>query len=296
MNIPRNDCPLCGGKNVRPDMVCEDRLGFKEKFSLYRCKDCTFLFTNPALSPEDVWRYYEGADYGPLSDEVRNPVDRFAHLVRKVTVPARCRMVEKVSGKRTGSLLEIGAGTGVFASTMQRRGWNVVAADPSQGVREQAMRHHGISVHDMDILEKMKGRTFDVVLLWQTLEHVPDIHETMEIIRSFVLKDGIAVIAVPNHTCFDARYYGSRWASYDPPLHYSHFTRRTMATLASLHGFYVAKAFGLRFVSQYVSVLTEYAHGGSVLRGFIVGTIADLLGRCSLSKSSSIAYILKPVA
>ena len=48
--------------------------------------------------------------------------------------------VKKASGQETGTLLDVGAGTGHFAHFMQENGWKVTALEPDEKARKSRFR------------------------------------------------------------------------------------------------------------------------------------------------------------
>ena len=55
-----------------------------------------------------------------------------------------------------------------------------------------------------------------------------DLDGYMRKIKSLLNDKGIVIIAVPNHKCFDQKFYGKHWAGWDVPLHLWHFDKESM--------------------------------------------------------------------
>lgn len=96
-------------------------------------------------------------------------------------------------------LLDIGAGTGGFASFMLRAGWNVTAVEPSLAATQKA-KNAGVTLYPS--LEHLGGdpkrNVFDVLTLLNVLEHVPHpVAFLKEKVKS-LKKGGVAVIQIPN--------------------------------------------------------------------------------------------------
>ena len=49
-------------------------------------------------------------------------------------------MIEKETGLKNGNLLDVGSGTGHFASAMQKAGWQVTGLEPDEGARAVASK------------------------------------------------------------------------------------------------------------------------------------------------------------
>ena len=58
--------------------------------------------------------------------------------------------------------------------------------------------------------------------MWHVLEHIYDIQETTKSLSKILKEKGYAIIAVPNHKSFDAKFYKKYWAAWDLPIHINH--------------------------------------------------------------------------
>ena len=104
------------------------------------------------------------------------------------------------------TLLDIGCGGGLIAEPMARLGADVTAIDPANENIEAA-RHHAIGQNleinyqakrVEDLVEEQKK--FDVVLVLEVVEHVPDVQEFMNICTKCVKPDGILIMSTLNRT------------------------------------------------------------------------------------------------
>jgi 2-polyprenyl-3-methyl-5-hydroxy-6-metoxy-1,4-benzoquinol methylase len=87
--------------------------------------------------------------------------------------------------------------------------------------------------------------SFDVVTMWQSLEHV---HQPLAILREalrVLVPGGIAIVAVPNFAGASARWFGPNWFGLDLPRHLTHFTPATLAAMLQAAGFRVKSVRGL---------------------------------------------------
>jgi SAM-dependent methyltransferase len=80
----------------------------------------------------------------------------------------------------TGSALDVGAGSGRDAEGLSRLGFEVVAMEPSKGMREEGKRRHPNShiqwiedaLPDLDVINRL-GLTFNIILLSAVWMHLP---------------------------------------------------------------------------------------------------------------------------
>ncbi len=292
--IERPVCPLCGSGHTAFERECKDFLVSGEMFPLHRCGACGFLYAFRLPAEAHAQQYYDSPDYTPHNTESTSPMMRAVAFVRTfIREPGKLRWIRTSSRKHSGTLLDIGCGTGEFPAFMARHGWTVTCTEPIEKIRNHCRDHFKLNVGDNALLATLPSASFDVVTLWHVLEHVYDIHGTMATVARLLKKDGTAFIAVPNYDCPEAAWYGADWAIYEAPRHPSHFSPATFGRLASMHGMHVVSVKPLLLDAFYFCILSERARGGSLLMAFVRGLTSFFYGWIRPLSASSIVYVLK---
>ena len=286
-------CPLCGDSHFDHVEKCEDHFVSHEFFSLYTCRNCHFLFTQNVPVGEEKGRYYQASDYISHSDTKKGLINWIYHWVRSIMLRKKTRLA--VKGKQNGNLLDFGCGTGYFAASVKRKGWNVVGIEPSESAAEIACSKFGIEVISPEKSTELSHNQFDTITLWHVLEHVENLNETMVLFSKLLKENGKLIIALPNHTSYDAIKYRAFWAAYDVPRHIWHFSPDTFQQLAQKHGYTLTTIKSMPFDAFYISILSEKYMNRKLpfLRGFFSGAIAFALFLFNKKKSSSLIYVLK---
>jgi ubiquinone/menaquinone biosynthesis C-methylase UbiE len=212
--------------------------------------------------------------------------------VRNHTLKTKRQLLQQVTGKSTGALLDVGAGTGAFAHTMREAGWEITGLEPDETARQNAVRKYGLELRSPDELYQLPAAKFDAITLWHVLEHVHDLHGYLEKFYTLLKSGGKLVIAVPNYTSQDAKHYKGCWAAYDVPRHLYHFSPRSMKLLAESKGFIPGKLHPMWFDSYYVSMLSEkYRTGTGNLPGAVwTGFLSNIKAAGDVKKCSSVIY------
>lgn len=290
-----NACPLCGGAHLKRAMTCTDFYASGEQFDLYTCEDCGFTFTQGVPVEAEIGRYYETPDYISHSDTKKGVMNSVYHWVRGYMLKRKARLVAHEAHRKTGRLLDIGTGTGYFADTMKRGGWQVEAIEKNAHARAFAKEHFGLEVKPDTALKEFEPDSFDVITLWHVMEHLEPLNEVWETLNSLLTEKGVLIVAVPNCSSYDARKYGAYWAAYDVPRHLWHFTPGTIQQLGSKHGFILAERHPMPFDAFYISMLTEknMRHSCPFVRGMITGTLAWLHALVKKERSSSMIYVFR---
>lgn len=288
-------CPLCGSTHLKSVMTCTDFYASGEQFELHSCEDCGFVFTQGAPVEAAIGKYYETPDYISHTDTRKGIMNTVYHWVRSYMLGRKARLVAREAHRKAGRILDIGTGTGYFAHTMQRRGWQVEAVEKSAQARDFARENFNLEVKPEAALQEFAPGSFDVITLWHVMEHLERLHETWECIRELLTEKGMLIVAVPNCSSYDAQRYGEFWGAYDVPRHLWHFTPDTIQRLASSHGFIMANRHPMPFDAFYVSMLSEKHKGSShsFLKGLYAGTLAWFSTLVRKERSSSMIYVFR---
>jgi 2-polyprenyl-3-methyl-5-hydroxy-6-metoxy-1,4-benzoquinol methylase len=280
---------------MQPVLQVKDFTVSKEVFAVWQCNRCTLRFTQDAPAPEEVGKYYLSPHYVSHTDTKQGIINQLYHAIRKFTLKKKRQLVQEVSGLQKGSLLDVGAGTGAFANSMQEAGWKVIGLEPDETARQNAINKYNLNFQLPDALYRLEDQSFDVVTMWHVLEHVHDLHGYLHNCERILKQNGTLIIAVPNYTSLDAKIYGAYWAAYDVPRHLYHFSPKSMKSLLQQHGFVIAQYVPMLFDSFYISILSgQYKTGKSQLpQAFINGLRSNLNAVGNAAKYSSVIYVVK---
>lgn len=264
-----------------------------ELFHLVENKTYGFLETTPKPSSEILPNYYKSEDYISHTDSKRNFFEHAYHIVRKIALHQKLKLITKVSLEQN-TLLDIGCGTGDFLQTAQKNNWIVSGVEPNPEARAISNKKTNNAIFDTAHLSLFREQSFDVITLWHVLEHVPNLEEYIQILNKLLKPNGVLVIAVPNYNSYDARYYGAFWAAFDVPRHLWHFNKASISKLVSKASMTVAKIKPMYFDAFYVSLLSEKHKNGkmNVVTGFFIGLLSNIKSLYT-KEASSLIYVVK---
>jgi len=291
--ISYTHCPCCGSASIYPALSAKDYTVSNEMFEIWHCDDCTARFTQRVPNAATIGPYYQSANYVSHSDTAKGLINRLYHFVRNYTLNTKRKLVQDTTEKGRGTLLDVGAGTGAFANTMQVAGWTITALEPDDIARKNAANKYGLDLQSPDNLFQLDSSQFDAITMWHVLEHVHELHAYLEQFHKLLKHDGKLIIAVPNYTSYDAKRYGEYWAAYDVPRHLYHFSPKSMQLLGKAKGFELIDTRPMWFDSFYVSMLSEqYKNGSGNLPGALwSGMISNLKAWGNKKRCSSVIYI-----
>lgn len=282
-------CPACEQQNTTAFLEVKDHFLSKEIFQLQQCSSCGLVFTTPRPPLERIGGYYKSEDYVSHSSTKKGLVNTVYNQVRNYTLNQKVKLVRKlISGK---NLLDIGAGTGHFLKRAQDCGFTVLGLEPDNDARKVALEHNQIELRTLDQLYHLENSSYDCVTMWHVLEHVYDLRKDASQIATLIKPGGVWIIAVPNYTSFDARYYGSFWAAYDVPRHLYHFSPASIVPFIEQFDFQFEEQLPMKFDAYYVSMLSEKYKRGSLLNALRIGWLSNM--RSGNGKCSSQIYVFR---
>jgi SAM-dependent methyltransferase len=104
---------------------------------------------------------------------------------------------------------------------------------------EWGSRNYGIPIRTGEIFDQgFLPESFDVVTLWDVIEHTPDPTRVVQTTRELIRPGGLLVINYPDIGSWLARALGRRWP-FLSSVHLYYFTRETIKSLLKRHGFEV---------------------------------------------------------
>lgn len=296
--VHHNVCPLCSSEQISLHLNCTDNFISGKDFAIFKCSACGFLFTQDYPDESEIGSYYESDDYISHSDTSEGLSNKLYRLARSFMLGRKKDLIYSTTGNRTGKILDIGCGTGHFASTMKKTGWQVQGIEINEKARNFGASHFGLEVFAPDKLSDLKSDHFDCITLWHVLEHFHNpFNYASEIYR--LLKPGaVCILALPNSSSYDAYHYNRFWAAWDVPRHLWHFSPSTFRDFSEKTGFITDSFRILPLDVFYISLISEKYKRSALpfIYGFTKAAIFSFLTLFNKRKSSSVIYILRKPA
>ncbi|MFO7773548.1 MAG: class I SAM-dependent methyltransferase [Dehalococcoidia bacterium] len=191
-----------------------------------RCRNCQLIYVNPV---EKTGRINEA--YSQMKS-----ID--ASIVRRSRLTVSQSQVSLIKQYKNGTyLLDIGCGEGFFLFNAAGAGYATKGVELSQDAAEYARREFGLDVEAKPFEElRFPEDHFDVVTLWQVLEHVPYPFMILKEAHRILRPGGLLALSTPDIKGVPARILGRRWWNIRR-LHINQFTTKTLASILENAGF-----------------------------------------------------------
>ncbi len=232
-------CAICGGSDTRPLFTLPDYLLDRKdvQATFVRCQSCGLVYQNPRPTLDEMSQHYP-----PEYESYSTPDDtgNASWLLRQaIQLGLRKRGGFITRHKRSGRLLDVGCATGFFLNGMRSQGnWELYGVEISPYAARIAQDRYGLNVKvgTLEAASFPEG-FFDVVTMWDVLEHLHEPQKSLREIHRILKPDGLLVFRVPNAASLDARLFGPFWAGIDPPRHLYVFSPTTTEKLLQITGF-----------------------------------------------------------
>jgi SAM-dependent methyltransferase len=167
-----------------------------------------------------------------IEDE-KSPIRR---AVRRYGMWKRVRLIERLQPE--GKLLDVGCATGLFLAEMQRTGrWDVMGIEPSGVAASYAKERFGLQIFHGPLEEfHVENKKFDVITLWNVLEHLHTPIQALRRITKFLRPNGWAIITIPNLESFEARVFKDTWLGWELPRHLYWFPQQNLGQILQAVG------------------------------------------------------------
>lgn len=219
-------------------------------FHYYRCEGCGLVAQLPTPSAVQIATFYPD-DYEPHRGartlNRRRLINRLAiahfYSVASVARPRPTRALFRALSGRVmhdlvephgrNRMLDIGCGAGELMAQHRELGWSVTGIEPD--ARAAALsRARGLEVHHGSVFDApLDGHNFDVILMSQVIEHLPDPVEALRRAARWLAPGGKVVLITPNASSFCFKFFGSRWFPLEAPRHLFLFDPDTIRRLGA---------------------------------------------------------------
>ena len=217
-------CNVCSSHDLRT-------LYLKHKMTVMQCKNCDFVFIHPPPSKETQSKYYDDS-FEKGSYKLYSTAENL-----KIKTSEK-RFIAFSKYAKGGKLLDVGCATGFFLNLALKKNFETFGVELSEEAIKKANKEHKI-FHGILEEAKYDDSFFDIVTMYDIIEHVLDPSNTIKEISRIMKKDGILAITTPDISSWHAKIMGKNWGLITPLEHLSYFSPKTITLLLEKNGFRV---------------------------------------------------------
>ncbi len=270
-------------------MKIKDLFLTQEEFVLKETAVTGILKTTPV--PSDIEKYYNSDKYISHHQDSNELKDKIYKFAQSFNLNYK-RNILAAETFHNAAVLDYGCGAGEFLKFIECD-FTTYGYEPNTDARNAASKKTNKTriINDISIIQY---NSLDVITLWHVLEHIENQEEIINLFHEKLKKSGKLVIAVPNYTSYDAKYYKEFWAAYDVPRHLYHFSRKGMKQIFNNKEWKITKIKPLLLDAFYISILSEKYKKNPLflLKGGCIGAISNFKA-LKTGEFSSLIYVIE---
>lgn len=167
--------------------------------NIYKCSRCGFLEC-PELN--DILKHYENLEDLSYEDSRKERLIQMRNIVKTIK-----------QFKSSGTLLDVGAGSGILIEEALKAGFEACGIEPSKWLYLKA-KESNLPVFLGTFPNKNINGRFDVVTLIDIIEHIPTPLDLIKNISNILKRDGIIVVITPDVGSLAAKLLSWKWWHY----------------------------------------------------------------------------------
>ena len=268
-------------------MKIKDHFLSKEIFEIKETEIEGIFKTYPF--PENLGKYYESKDYISHHQDSNSLKEKIYKFAQSFNLNYKRNILSSVSFENA-KVLDYGCGAGEFLKHIEND-VQTFGYEPSDAARNFA-KQKTTKTKFIENLNEIENGSLDVITLWHVFEHIENQTEILSLFYDKLKSNGHLIIAVPNCTSYDAKYYKDFWAAYDVPRHIFHFSKKGMEKFFNTENWKLEKIKPLLLDSYYISILSEKYKKNPLF--FIFGGLRGAISNIKASKTANfqVWYIL----
>ncbi len=251
----RSPCIYCGSLKFKP--ICLR----KDKTLVVHCQECHLETVNPLPTIDIMQKNYQKEMIGNKTGsglhsnyilERQKRINSFSKLYN-----SRLSLIENLYPCK-GNLLDVGCGAGFFLNTAKERGWNCHGMEILPEYIKYAQENFALKNIRLESLDQSityNANFFDVITLWDLIEHLRNPFNSLKEIYRVMKPGGLLVMWTPNVK--NAIFLKEKWTGYKILQHLYFFSGDSLKSMLKKAGF------------EIISLKTNKARKGLLeLKGF----------------------------
>jgi len=214
-------CSLCGA----PPPLDSIPVLKKFNFPYFRCPKCSLVYPSPRPKEEYIHEQYKTGRFSNFFQDIYLPSANY----RMETIFLE-RVQEIIKPRvKNGKILDIGCSSGHFLKVAENHGYDVFGVEPNSDMVEFATKELGLENIKNGTLDDdtYPSNYFDVITLWDVLEHVVDPSHLLKSVKKALKPGGWVFAYTENFDSFNVFISMADSEMIAADVHIRHYTPET---------------------------------------------------------------------
>jgi 2-polyprenyl-3-methyl-5-hydroxy-6-metoxy-1,4-benzoquinol methylase len=205
----------------------------KEGARYVRCPDCGLVYSATVPDERTLKEVAEDWARKHHASAERLEWEKQA-TVGDVLFGQRMKIINRY--RNSGKLLDVGCSTGFFLEYAASHGWKINGSELSHYTATMAQERLGVEIKKGTFLEAEFQPGFDVVTMWDVIEHAPEPQKFLGEAFRVLRRGGLLALTTPNYDSLSRWVLNGRWEALCPPRHLVVFNTRTLKKMVEQVG------------------------------------------------------------
>ena len=223
-------CNLCGFKKGKLF------LSWKKKYQLIKCKKCEAVSPNISFKDEKkfIKAIYKNKDY--IKKTFRYLYKNYSYRKKKFGSERYEYCLKRLKLGKKAKVLDLGCGMAYFVNYLNSKKIYAKGLEPNEAVADFCKTNLKLNVSSNNLLDE-KNSEYDLITLFDVLEHLKNPAYYLKIINKKLKKNGYCVMYTPNIHSFAYALMGSNMQGILPFEHICFFNDKSTKYLAKKSNF-----------------------------------------------------------
>jgi SAM-dependent methyltransferase len=256
--MTENICKICNSKETEILVVKEKHYATFDEFEYIECSECKSLSIKDI--PSELSKYYKNDTYYSLKNNKNNSnslakrllkkyywynyitsnklVFNILDIIKKQNNANLFKILRKTKIKANSSILDIGCGNGTLLRDLNAFGFNnLLGIEPNIEEDIYLEEKKFINKTMLEDFSKLDEKTFDLIMLNHSFEHMPNPIEIIHSIKKLAHNNTYILIRIPLSNKFAFKKYRENWVQLDAPRHLYLYSEEAIKSIFKKEGF-----------------------------------------------------------
>lgn len=283
--LPNKEC-LCAYCNSKQRIILFE----KNKFEIFKCKNCGLVYAANSLSSEELADFYSREYFmGSLS---RFGYINYLEEGNYNTINHKKIVDNIVKHVAKGKILDMGCASGSFLRLFNNN-WEKHGIDISNYITNYAKELADCRIFEGELINFLhSSESFDVITFLDSLDHMRDPIANLRIASKLLKRNGLIVITCGDSDSLMAKVLRKRWYLYIPPTHLFFFSRKVLAMILSSMGFKIKR---IEYSGKWVSLRLCFFRLSYIYPNFLSKMVYSFFKKHNLLGKLKLYYNFKDV-
>jgi len=225
------ECPICGSTENKLMFTQEfakiEGISFLGGYDVISCEKCNFVYASNIPEQAAFDEYYINANkYEHEIEQSDTITGRYEHIIQEIV---------HFEHDKTAPIVDIGCAKSEILRSLRNLGFsNLTGIDPSvknvEYLKNKGINGIHATINTVDISKQYK-----IVLFLAVLEHIKDLHQTLNTLYAITAMNGMVIISVPDMSVPASGEFPYQEFSRE---HINYFTDISLSNLMIKYGFH----------------------------------------------------------